>query len=48
MWSNPRAWAAVDGGEMDGGDVREEIVVRNACGGKPGNHGSKVILLSHV
>ena len=48
MWSNPRARATVDCGEMDGGDVREEIVVGNACGGKPGSHGSKVILLSHM
>ena len=39
---------AVDCGEMDQGDVREEIVVGNACGEKPGSHGSKVILLSHV
>ena len=43
-----RARAAVDYGETDQGDVREEIVVGNACGGKPGSHGSKVILLSHV
>jgi len=28
--------------------VREEIVVGNACGGKPGSHGSKAILLSHM
>ena len=33
--------AAVDCGETDGGDVREEIVVGNTCGGKPGSHGSK-------
>ena len=32
--------AAVDCGEMDRGDVREEIVVGNACGGKPGSRGS--------
>ena len=48
MWINPRVRAAVDCREMDGGDVREEIVVGNAWGGKPGSHGSKVILLSHV
>ena len=48
MWSNPRVRAAVDCGETDLGDVREEIVVGNACGGKPGSHGSKAILLSHV
>ena len=30
MWSNPRARAAIDCGETDGGDMREEIVV-----GKP-------------
>ena len=30
------------------GDVREETVVRNACGGKLGSHGSKAILLSHA
>ena len=40
--------AAVDYGEKDRGDVREETVVGNACGGKPGSHGSKAILLSHV
>ena len=28
--------AAVDCGETDRGDVREEIVVGNACGGKLG------------
>ena len=48
MWSNPLARAAVDCREMDGGDVREETVLGNACGGKPGSHGSKVIRLSHV
>ena len=40
--------AAVDCGETDPGDAREEILVGNACRGKPGSHGSKVILLSHV
>ena len=40
--------AAVDYREIDQGDVREEIVVGNTCGGKPGNHGRKVILLSHA
>ena len=40
--------AAVDCEEMDQGDVREEIVVGNACGGKSGSHGSKVILMSHL
>ena len=39
---------AVDCGEIDRGEVREEIVVGNACGGKPGSHGSKAILLSHT
>ena len=39
--------AAVDCGETDPGDVREGTVVGNACGGKPGSHGSKVILLGH-
>ena len=46
--SNPRARVAVDCGETDRGDVREEIVGGNACGGKLGSHGSKAILLSHV
>ena len=32
----------------DGGDVREETVVGNACGGTLGSHGSKTILLNHV
>ena len=48
MWRNLRARADVDCGETDRGDVREEIVVGNTCGGKPGSHGSKAILLSHV
>ena len=38
--------AAVDCGDMDRWDVREEIVVGNACRGKEVSHGSKV--LSHV
>ena len=48
MWSNPRVRAAVDCRKTDGGDVREETVVGNACAGKLGSHGSKVILLSHA
>ena len=40
--------AAVDCRETDQGNVREETVVGNACGGKPGSHGSKAILLSHA
>ena len=48
MWSNPRVRAAVDCREMDGGDGREEIAVGNVCGGKPGSHGSKAIMLNHV
>ena len=40
--------AAVDCGETEQGDVREETVVGNDCGGKPGSQGSKVILLSHA
>ena len=43
-----RARAAVECGEMDQGDVREETVVGNACGGKPGSRGSKMILLSQA
>ena len=48
MWSNLRARAAVDCRETDPGDVREEIVVGNVCGRKPGSHGSKEILLRHT
>ena len=48
MWSNPKARAAVDCREMDRGEVREETVVGNACGGKPGSHGSKAILLNYT
>ena len=48
MWSNPRMRAAVDCRETDQGDVRDETVVGNACGGKLGSHGSKAILLSHT
>ena len=40
-------WLRRDG-EADGGGVTEEIVVGNACGGNPGSHGSKAILLSHT
>ena len=40
--------AAVDCRETDLGDMREETVVGNASGGKPGSHGSKAILLSHA
>ena len=40
--------AAIDCGETDGREVREELVVGNACGGKLGSHGSTVILLSHA
>ena len=47
LWSNPRVSAAVDCRDTDGGDVREEIMVGNACGGKPGSCGSEAILLSH-
>ena len=47
MWSNPRARAAVDCRETDRGDVREKIVVGNACGGKSSSHVSKAIMLSH-
>ena len=47
MWNNLRVKAADDCRETDGGDVREEIVMGNACAGKPGSHGSKAILLSH-
>ena len=39
---------ALDCGETDQGDVREEIMVGNAGGGKPGSHGSKAILQSCV
>ena len=45
MWKDPQARAAVDCGEMDQGDVREETVVENACGGKLGSHERKAILL---
>ena len=48
MWGNPQVRAAVDCGETNGEDVREEIVVENACGGKSGSHESKAILLSQA
>ena len=48
FWHNPGGMAAVDCREMGQGEVREETVVGNACEGKPGSHGSKAILLSHV
>ena len=34
--------------KTDQGDVREEIGMGNAGGGKPDSHGSKAILLSHM
>ena len=40
--------AAVVCGETDRGDVREEAVVGNACGGKPDSCERKAILLSHA
>ena len=40
--------AVVDCGEMDRGEVREEIVGGNVYGGKPGSHGSKAIQLSNM
>ena len=40
--------AAVDCRETNQGDVREEKVVGNAGGGKPGSRGSKAILQSCV
>ena len=48
LWSNPRVKAADDCRETDGGELREETEVGNACGGKLGSHRSKVILLSHT
>ena len=48
MWSDPRARVAVDREEMESGQVREEIVIGNACGGKRGSLGIKVMLLSHA
>ena len=39
---------AVDCGETDRGDVREETMVGNVGGGKPGSHGSRATLLSHT
>ena len=47
-WRNPRSRAAVDYGEMNQGEVREETVVGNAYEEKLGSHGSKVLLLSYV
>ena len=40
--------AAADCREMNRGDMREVIMVGNACGGKAGSHGSKAKLLSHA
>ena len=39
--------AAVDCGEMEQADVREETVVGNTYGGKPDSHGSKAMIPSH-
>ena len=48
MWSNPRVRSAIDCREIVQGDMREEIVMGNACGGKPGSYGGKVILLRYA
>ena len=40
--------AAINYRETDPRDVREEIVVGNSCGEKPGSHGSKAIQLNPV
>ena len=48
MWSNPRARAAVYCRKMERWNMREETEMGNACGGQPGSHGGKAILLSHV
>ena len=42
------ARAAVDGREAELGDMRQQVVVGNACGRKSSSHGSKAILLSHA
>ena len=39
---------AVDCVEMNRENVKKEIVMGNACGGKLGSHGSKAIQLSHA
>ena len=48
LWSNHRVKTAAHCGERDRGDVREETVVGNAIGEKPGSHESKAVLLSHT
>ena len=48
LWSDPRVKGAVNCGETDREEVKEENLMGNTCGGKPGSHGSKEILLSHV
>ena len=48
MESNPRVRSAVDCGETDQGDLREEITVGKAYGGPLGSHGDKVIMLRHA
>ena len=47
MESNPRQ-ALLLTGEMALGGLREATAVGNACEGKPGRHGGRVILLSHT
>jgi len=37
LWSNPRARSAVDYGETAQGEVKRDIMVGNACGGKLGS-----------
>ena len=41
-------WSLLLTVEMAQGDLREKTVVGNACGGKPGSHGVKAILKSHM
>ena len=46
--TTPRSWSiGIMAQRAVQGDVKEEIVVRNACGEEPGSHESKAILLSH-
>ena len=48
VWSDPRVRAAIDCGETNQWDVRQEIIVGCASGGKPGIHGNKVTHLSQA
>ena len=48
MDGNPKVRTATDCVEITQGELRKEIPAGNALGGKPGGHGGRAKLLSHM